>query len=86
METLGTNFLIKSNTIMKLNLAGQWVSLGRRRLNCFSGGRVFSSAANQRDGGISMVQGASRGIGLEFVSSLFFFFSLSQSKYYEITL
>ncbi|KAG6398127.1 hypothetical protein SASPL_139579 [Salvia splendens] len=70
MATIVTHFPIKSNTIMKLNLVGQWVLMGRRRLNPFSGGRAFSSVVNQWDGGVSMVQGASRGIGLEFVKQL----------------
>lgn len=74
MTAIGTHFTIKSNTIMKLNLVGQWVLMGRRRLNPFSGGRALSSVVNQWDGGVSMVQGASRGIGLEFVSSHYFFF------------
>lgn len=37
---------------------------------------AFSSAAAIWDGGVSMVQGASRGIGLEFVS-FYFLFALS---------
>lgn len=40
----------------------------------------FSTSATKSEGGVSMVQGASRGIGLEFVSSfLLFFFSFSLS-------
>ncbi|KAG6382328.1 hypothetical protein SASPL_141973 [Salvia splendens] len=70
MAAIGTHFTIKSNRIMKLNLVGQWVLMGRRRLNPVSGGRAFSSVVNQWDGGVSMVQGASRGIGLEFVKQL----------------
>ncbi|KAH6758872.1 hypothetical protein C2S51_019107 [Perilla frutescens var. frutescens] len=70
METLGTRFRIKSNTIMKLNLMGQWVLMGRRRLNPLSGSRAFSSVISECNGGVSMVQGASRGIGLEFVKQL----------------
>lgn len=84
MEALGTHFMIKSSTIMKLNLVGQWALMGRRRLNPFSGDSAFSSVVNQWDGGVSMVQGASRGIGLEFVSSPLF--SFSQFRSYEITL
>ncbi|XP_057812211.1 uncharacterized protein LOC131026361 [Salvia miltiorrhiza] len=70
MEAFGTHLMTKSNTIMKLNLVGQCVLMGRRLLNPFCGGRAFSSVVNQWDGGVSMVQGASRGIGLEFVKQL----------------
>ena len=36
--------------------------------------RCYSSSALKWEGGVSMVQGASRGIGLEFVSFLYFLF------------
>lgn len=72
MEIPGTPFSIKPNSTMKLNFVGQWVLLGRRRCpKSFSGVRTFSSEIKQCDGGVSMVQGASRGIGLEFVSAFF---------------
>ncbi|KAL0398192.1 UNVERIFIED_CONTAM: hypothetical protein Sradi_2162500 [Sesamum radiatum] len=58
--------------MMKLNSFGQWVLMGRRCLNPFSRACMFSSAVKQWEGGVSMVQGASRGIGLEFVSPFFF--------------
>ena len=51
--------------------AGTLRSLARRA--------SFSSLAAKWEGGVSMVQGASRGIGLEFVSSSVFFFSLAIS-------
>ncbi|KAL0442384.1 UNVERIFIED_CONTAM: Benzil reductase ((S)-benzoin forming) IRC24 [Sesamum latifolium] len=56
--------------MMKLNSFRQWVLTGRRCLNPFSRARMFSSAVKQWEGGVSMVQGASRGIGLEFVRQL----------------
>ncbi|KAL0352739.1 UNVERIFIED_CONTAM: C-factor [Sesamum angustifolium] len=56
--------------MMKLNSFGQWVLMGRRCLNPFSRACMFSSAVKQWEGGVSMVQGASRGIGLEFVRQL----------------
>ncbi|KAK4440283.1 Benzil reductase ((S)-benzoin forming) IRC24 [Sesamum alatum] len=56
--------------MMKLNSFGQWVLMGRRCLNPFSRACMFSSAVKQLEGGVSMVQGASRGIGLEFVRQL----------------
>ncbi|KAK6123816.1 hypothetical protein DH2020_042417 [Rehmannia glutinosa] len=54
----------------KLNNVGQWVLMGRRCLKPLARNRVFSSATKQWEGGVSMVQGASRGIGLEFVKQL----------------
>ncbi|XP_012827481.1 PREDICTED: uncharacterized oxidoreductase C24B10.20 [Erythranthe guttata] len=57
--------------MMKLNfVAQQWVLMGRRIQTPFSMPRMFSSAIKQCEGGVSMVQGASRGIGLEFVRQL----------------
>lgn len=56
--------------MMKLNSFGQWVLMGRRWLNPFPRACMFSSAVKQWEGGVSMVQGASRGIGLEFVRQL----------------
>ncbi|KAI3455887.1 hypothetical protein Pfo_012550 [Paulownia fortunei] len=70
METLGTQSPINPNSMVKLNFVGQWVLMGRRCLKPFSRARVFSSAIKEWEGGVSMVQGASRGIGLEFVTQL----------------
>ncbi|KAL7089574.1 hypothetical protein ACP275_13G193600 [Erythranthe tilingii] len=56
--------------MMKLNFVAQWVLMGRRIQKPFSRPRMFSSAIKQCEGGVSMVQGASRGIGLEFVRQL----------------
>ncbi|KAL6546273.1 hypothetical protein OROMI_021994 [Orobanche minor] len=70
MKTLGSQLSINPEAITKLNNVGQRFLMGRQSLKPFSRGRVFSSAAKQYDGGVSMVQGASRGIGLEFVRQL----------------
>ncbi|KAL3654611.1 hypothetical protein CASFOL_001596 [Castilleja foliolosa] len=70
METLGTQLSINTNTMTKLKIIGQWVLTGNRSLKPFPRCRVFSSAIKQWDGAVSMVQGASRGIGLEFVTQL----------------
>ncbi|CAA0832265.1 NAD(P)-binding Rossmann-fold superfamily protein [Striga hermonthica] len=70
METLRISLSTNPETMTKLNIVGRWLFMGRRSLKPFSAGRVFSSAAKQWNGGVSMVQGASRGIGLEFVTQL----------------
>ncbi|KAL8508272.1 hypothetical protein ACS0TY_018745 [Phlomoides rotata] len=70
MEILGTQLSITPNSSMKLDFVGQWVWLARRFPKPFSRVRTFSSEIKQCDGGVSMVQGASRGIGLEFVKQL----------------
>ncbi|XP_051128892.1 uncharacterized protein LOC127249880 isoform X3 [Andrographis paniculata] len=61
---------LQNITVMKPNFAGKWVSMVRRSMEPISRARVFSSAIKDWEGGVSMVQGASRGIGLEFVRQL----------------
>lgn len=60
-----------SNQKMKLNFVTQ-----RAKRLYLRRGYTFSTLASavRWEGGVSMVQGASRGIGLEFVSRIFFLF------------
>ncbi|KAG8385170.1 hypothetical protein BUALT_Bualt03G0014100 [Buddleja alternifolia] len=60
------NLIRQHNTKMKLNFVGHWILIGKP----FQRARAFSSAIKQLEGGVSMVQGASRGIGFEFVRQL----------------
>ncbi|KAL2494019.1 NAD(P)-binding Rossmann-fold superfamily protein [Forsythia ovata] len=59
---------------MKLNFVVQRVLMSSSYLMPFSRARMFSStsfsAVKRWEGGVSMIQGASRGIGLEFVRQL----------------
>lgn len=71
MGTVGARYSTNGNTMMKLNFVAQWVLVGKPIQKPISGTRLFSSSVKQWEGGVSMVQGASRGIGLEFVSPLF---------------
>lgn len=55
--------------MINMSFIGQWIFVATPFLMSFARTRMFSSASVKfREGGVSMVQGASRGIGLEFVS------------------